>query len=315
MVKICPKCGTNNDESNFWCNKCSYRLINNGTLEEKSINEKKDDLRLHKEYDLPYDDTVRKKNIYGSMLKIPIAIAIVAILIFASFYFITNLGDENFDWDRFGGCPWDENFLPWDNSDFPWVESLDFDNIFDSWGASHDFSDIGEMNKDYWFEEDSIVTNTGWTFTLTKVEDCSYTAKVLDYYVYNKDNLIYQPSELFSQVDIFLGFDDIINNPEKYPYDVESYFYRGVYVRCTGSSEAQAYFYSHVTNTHIIPHSQEVLNKIKTIGKGDIVTFTGSYVNVHGQRDNDDTTYSWNTDTNIGDSNCEIILLDSISIS
>ena len=59
----------------------------------------------------------------------------------------------------------------------------------------------------------------------------------------------------------------------------------------------------------------QILNKLKTIDIGDIVTINGSYVNVYGRQGNNDITYSWTTDTNIGDSNFEIILVDSISFS
>jgi hypothetical protein len=306
MVKICPKCGTNNNDSSFWCNKCNNRLIENRIRKEEFIDE---------DYDLPYDSTLKQRNIFSSMVKIPIAIAVIAIIIFSSIYFITNIGVDDFDWDRFGGYPWNEDYLPWENIDFPWVKSLSIDDITNSWDGSYVFSDISEIDDDYWFEGDSIITKTGWTFNITKVKDCNYKAKILDYYVYNKDCPIYKPSEIISQVDIFFGFDDIIENPNKYPYNVIYHFYRGVYVDCKGTSEAQAYFLNHVTNTHIIPHNQEVLNKLKTIDIGDIVTLTGSYVDIYGRHVDDDTTYSWKTDTEIGDSDCEIILVDSISVS
>ena len=319
MVKICPKCGMNNDDTSFWCNKCGEQLNKKHSQEEDTTNEnkeKKQQIQV-KDYEFtsPHDETLKKRQIYFSKLKISIAVVIILILIMSSFYIIYNLGGSDFDWDRFGGSPWDQDFLPWNNSNFPWIEGLGMDNIYNSWEKSHYFTNIGEINSDYWIEGDTIITNSGWNFNLTRVENFSYTAKILDYYVYNKDCLIYQSLELFSPVDILFGFDDIINHTGVYPYKVESYFYRGMYVRCTGTSDAEDYFLTHVTNTHLVPHTQEILNKFKTINKGDIVTISGSYIDIFGQHDNTDSTYSWTTDTNIGDSNCEIIFVESISFS
>jgi hypothetical protein len=319
MVKICQKCGKSNDDTSFWCDKCGEHIIKKHSQEEDTTNEKKEEKQqiYIEDYDVPspYDDTFNKKHKFFQKLKIPISVVIIILVTLSSFYIIYNLGGSDFDWDRFGGCPWDQNFLPWNNSNFPWIKGLNMNNVYNSWEKSHEFTDIGEINSDYWFKGDMIITNSGWTFNLTKVENCSYTAKILDYYVYNEDCPIYQPSELFSQVDILFGFNNVIYHPEIYPYKVESYFYRGMYVRCTGTSEAQDYFLTHVTNTHLIPHTQEIFNKIKTIDKGDIVNITGSYVDVYGRQNNTGSTYSWTTDTNIGDSKCEIILVESFSFS
>jgi hypothetical protein len=319
MVKICQKCGMGNDDSSFWCNKCGEQLIKKSSQEVDNKNEKKEEKQAIQveeyDYSQPYDDLLKKRYKFTLNSKKSFTMIIILVIITSSFFILYNIGGSDFDWDRFGGCPWDQNFLPWNNSNFPWIKGLNMNNVYNSWENSHYFKDIGEINSDYWFEGNTIITDSGWTFYLTKVENCSYKGKILDYYVYNKDCPIYQPSELFSPVDILFGFDDIISYPEKYPYKIESYFYRGVYVRCTGSSDAKDYFLIHVTNTHLIPRSQEILNKLITVDIGDIVTINGSYVDVYGQHINNDITYSWTTDTKIGDSNSEIILIDSISFS
>jgi hypothetical protein len=317
MVKICPKCKNENPDDAFWCENCKNRLIQNIIKNEKTYDdyEKTTETKKQKTI-LPYEDKLSKRQVTLSMLKIPFAIIFIAVLIFSTFYFITNVVKTDFDWDQYGGCPWDENNLPWDNSNFPWVQDLSMDNILNSLDGSYEFTDIGQINNDYWFIGDSIKTQTGWTFTITKVEDCSYTAKVLDYYVYNKGDVIYQPSEIFSPIDIFLGFEDILEHPEKYPYRVVSHFYRGVFVQCTASNAyEQNYFMTHCTNTHIIPHSQEVINTLMNIEIGDIITISGSYVDVYGSHSGDNTKYSWTTDTVIGNPHCEIILLDSVILS
>jgi len=305
MVKICPKCSSKNPDESFWCQNCNSKLIKKRNPKEKNYLNETETL---------YEDKL-SKSYYFSILKIPFAIILVAIIIFASYHVVTNIGKGTFDMDRFTDYPWDETYLPWDNNNFPWIEGLNINNIQNSYSASYDFTDIGEINEDYWFEGDTIKTKTGWTFTVSEEMDCNYQAKILEYYVYNKDAVKYEPSEIISPLDIFFGFDDIINNPEKYPYKIETHFYRGVYVTCYGSSTDQAYFMNHVTNTHLIPHSKEVQDQLTKIKTGEIVTLSGNYVNLHGTHQNDNTQYTWSTDTVIGNYDCEIILIDSFTIN
>jgi hypothetical protein len=319
MVKICQKCGMRNDDTSFWCNKCGEQIIRKSSQEEDKTNENKEEKQTIQveefDYTQLYDGKLKKSYKLFLKFKKPITCITILIIIISSIFIIFNIGGSDFNWDRFGGCPWDRDFLPWNNSNFPWIKGLNMNNVYNSWENSHYFEDIGLINSDYWFENDTIITISGWTFNLTKVKNCSFKGIILDYYVYNKDSPIYQPSELFSPVDVFLGFNDLMDHPENYPYKVESYFYRGVYVRYTGPSDAEDYFKTHITNTHLVPYTQEILNKLKTIDIRDIVTINGSFVDVYGRHSNNDNFYSWTTDTIIGNSNFEIILVDSISFS
>ncbi|EMR74707.1 hypothetical protein MBGDF03_00994 [Thermoplasmatales archaeon SCGC AB-540-F20] len=65
-------------------------------------------------------------------------------------------------------------------------------------------------------------------------------------------------------------------------------------------------------NNHIIPHNEKVLNELQNISINDNVVIEGSLVNLYGTRG--DQNYYWNTDTQIGNFNCEIILVDIITI-
>ena len=62
---------------------------------------------------------------------------------------------------------------------------------------------MAEFNEDFWFEGDSVVTSSGWTFSITKVQEFSYTARILGYKIYNKGDLVFNPTEYFSPVDLF----------------------------------------------------------------------------------------------------------------
>jgi len=319
MVKICPKCGESNTEENFWCSKCNSRLFEPSSPEENFIDdeiiEEKQEIDNFEYNNTPNYHTTKNKEAVFSMLKVPISILLVLGIIIACYFAFFSVDLDGFNWERYGGYPWDENILPWDNNELPWTEGLSLDNLHDSWGSSHAFSDISDFNSDFWFEGENIKTNEGWTFRYEKVLDVSFEAVVLDYYVYNKDSIIYQPSEIISPVDIFFGHDDLVDNSGNYDYQVVQNFYRGVFFQTSGDGPSQSYFKNHVTNTHIIPHSDSILTILKTIQIGDVVTVSGSYVNVYGSHSSDAATYTWETDTQVGNWNCEIILIDSITYS
>ena len=312
MVKICQNCEHKNPDDAFWCEKCNSRIINIIVHEKPDFEIEEEPEIKDERSDYIFEDKLSKFSLGFSMFKIPIAIIFVAILLVAAYFFVSGIGQTGYIFDKFGGCPWDEDNLPWKNMDFTWVEQLTLDDIFDELTYSQELNDISEINEDYWFEGDTIKTNDGWTFSINKVQDFNYNAKVLGYQYYNKGASVYQPSEIISPIDLFLGFDDIINSPQSYNYRIVSYFYRGVYYQFTGDSGSN-YFASHTTNTHIIPHSNSVLNTLKTVGLDDVVSMSGYYVNVYATNSNG-ASGSWTTDTEIGNSHCEVILLDSISV-
>lgn len=316
MVKKCIKCGTNNQDEAFWCINCNNKLIENKEIQdiEQEVEQIKEKQKLRTEdYELPYQEKLSRRHVTYSMLKKPIALLIVVALVLSIFYMFSSFKASEFNWDKYGGCPWDENNNPWQNLDFPWAEDYKIDDILSSQIGSHNFNNVGEINVDYWFEGEKIKTSTGWTFTIINVQDISYQARILDYYVYNKDGTYYNPTESFSQVDILFGYEDIVSNPDSYPYRIISHFYRGVFFQTTGSQTSRDYFSTHYSNTHLIPHNQDVLNQLKQIDVGDVLSITGSYVNVYGEHNSYNQKYTWTTDTEIGNVNCEIILIDTIT--
>jgi hypothetical protein len=72
------------------------------------------------------------------------------------------------------------------------------------------------------------------------------------------------------------------------------------------------YFKSHTGNNHLIPHNEEVLNMMQNISLYDHVFIEGSLVNLYGERG--DQTIFRPTDTHIGNSACEAILVDELII-
>jgi hypothetical protein len=311
MVRICPNCGLKNYEGSFWCKNCKNKLIDT-SFEKKYVKiepKKESEIRNLKDIKLPYQTKTTSRHAGKTMLKVPLLIIFVGALIFSCFYIITNLGETNFNWSSYGGYSWTEEDLPWENMDFPWTNNLCIYDVYESWGSSYEFYEIGSINDDYWFENDRIYTNTGWKFELVKVKECKFTARVLDYYVYNQDDTIYEAVELISPLDIFFGYDDIVDNPDNYPYRIISNYYRGVYYEYSQNGD---YFKTHQSNTHIIPHNREVYDKLLEINVGDVVKLNGSYVNLYGTHSGSNQIYTWLTDDDIGDSDCEIILVDTI---
>ena len=255
-----------------------------------------------------------KKVKTSSTIKTPLIIIIlVLVIVITSGYFLYHVATQNtFDWDKFGGNPWDDNIIPWEKNTLPWTENLKIESIIEPLTSSYAFSDIGIFGTDYWFSGNNIKTNEGWTFEYNKVKNCNFDAIVLNYYVYNKDGLYYYPSEIFSPLDIFFGHDDVVDNFDDYKYSILNNYYR--MVRWTCHSDNCAYFRAHTTNTHLIAHNENALNNMKNIEIGSVVNLTGSYVNIYGRHSSENKRYSWTTDDTIGNSNCEIILVDSFTI-
>lgn len=313
MVKICPNCSSENSDDSFWCVNCNTKLVSSIVEIEKEIDTLDSNESSNEKIDFSYNDSYVDKSYRYSFFKIPIIIIFVCVLIYTSYYFVSNIETDNYNWDQVGGFPLDNMNLFWEDNGLPWTENLKIENNIKPLKSSYSFSSIGEFGTDYWFSGDSIKTNNGWTFEYKKVKDCSFDAIVLNYYVYNKDGLYYYPSEIFSPVDIFFGHDDVVDNFDNYKYSILNNFYRGVQWMC--HSDNYPYFEAHTTNTHLIAHSKNVLSNMQNIQIGDVVSLTGSYVNLFGRHSSDSTTYTWTTDDEIGNYDCEIILVESFVVN
>jgi len=184
--------------------------------------------------------------------------------------------------------------------------------VFVSFSIDFDFNGINcNINDDFWFEGKYLNTSDGWTFTMNKIKDYTLNGIVLGLKSYSKNDFPYRPINIFSPIDLVIGIDDVANNPEKYPYSLR-YEYRGYWVTFQGQSTVETeYMKTHMGNNHIIPHNEMVLNELKNVGINDIIFIEGSLVSLYGSRG--DETYYWTTDTQIGNFNCEIILVDDIS--
>jgi len=169
------------------------------------------------------------------------------------------------------------------------------------------------INEDFWFEGGYLNTSDGWSFTMTKVKDYVVDGVVLGLKTYSKYDFPYRPINVFSPIDLIIGVDDVKDNPEKYPYSL-SYSYRGYWATYTGDNAADGtYLKTHMGNHHIIPHNEEVLNALQNISVNDYVVLEGSLVNLDGTRG--DEQYQWTTDTRIGNFDCEIILVDTLTVT
>jgi len=183
-------------------------------------------------------------------------------------------------------------------------------------GLSGQFGFAGincQINEDFYFEGNYLNTSEGWSFTMTKVKDYTLEGIVIALKTYDKSDFPYDPVNIFSPIDLAIGIEDIMENPEKYDYSITSFNNRvcNWYLNYDDNLVYQ-YFKSHTGNNHIIPHNQEVLNELSNVSVNDCVDITGSLVNLYGVRGGQN--YHWNTDTGIGNYACEIILVDSITI-
>jgi hypothetical protein len=181
-------------------------------------------------------------------------------------------------------------------------------------GYHEDLTIKCQINEDFWFDGNFLNTSEGWSFTLTKVKNYTLEGRILATKIYDKNNFPYDPCNIFSPIDLFIGIGDVQTNPGSYDYSITSFNHRVVtwYMNYDDINDYY-YFRSHTGNNHIIPHNAEVLNTLaNNISRGDVVILEGSLVNLYGTKGNQ--YWKWTTDTSIGNYNCEIILVDRIQI-
>jgi hypothetical protein len=184
-----------------------------------------------------------------------------------------------------------------------------------AFGYHDDFSGVDcEINEDFWFEGMYLNTSTGWSFELTKVKDYSLQGKILALKTYGKNDFPSDPCNVFSPVDFFMGVDDVQTDTSTYEYSITSFDDRRVGWYLYNDEMGQyLYFKSHTGNNHIIPHTQEVLDVLlHNVSAGMCIVLNGSLVNLYGSNGNQ--YWRWTTDTEIGNYDCEIILVDEISV-
>ena len=186
--------------------------------------------------------------------------------------------------------------------------------VFYGLSGQFSFNNINcKINEDFWFDGNYLNTSDGWSFTITKVKDYVLEGRIIALKTYDRFTIPYAPINVFSPIDIAIGTEDIMENPGKYDYSITSFNNRvySWYLKYDDVSEYN-YFKGHTGNNHIIPHNPAVLDVLCNISKNDCIVITGNLVNLHGTRGSQN--YHWNTDTQIGNYACEIILVDSIDI-
>lgn len=188
-----------------------------------------------------------------------------------------------------------------------------FNNPRLAFGYQGDFNEIHcQINEDFWFDGNYLNTSQGWSFRLTKVKDYRLEGIILATKTYDKNDIPFDPCNIFSPIDLLIGTGDIQTNPNIYDYSIQSFQNRVVswYLHYDDVNDYY-YFQSHTGNNHIIPHSKTVLDSLAhNSSTGALVILEGSLVNLYGTKG--DQYLTWTTDTQIGNYNCEIILVDTI---
>jgi hypothetical protein len=176
--------------------------------------------------------------------------------------------------------------------------------------------DTGEFGTDYWFvmEEDgteTLKTADGWTFDLNIVQDYTLEGIVLGVKYYHINDSPYSPINTFSPMDILVGVDDVADNVGKYDYSITRWEDREVewFMYYDDVSDYE-YFKTHTGNNHLIPHTDLVYSKMFEMEEGDKFVLGGYIVEPSGTRG--DEWYTWPSDNQIGNYDCEVILVDYI---
>jgi hypothetical protein len=180
------------------------------------------------------------------------------------------------------------------------------------------YDEVGDFGTDYWFEttgdgKEVLVTADGWNFDLNIRQNYSLEGIVLGEKYYYKHDSPYSPVNTFSPIDIFVGIDDVANNSGNYDYHVTSWGDRKVnwYLYYDDYADYE-YFRSHTGNNHLIPHSRSVFDKLLELETGDRFMLSGYIVEPYGTRDNHWVT--WPSDNQIGNYDCEVILVETLLI-
>ena len=169
------------------------------------------------------------------------------------------------------------------------------------------------FNEDYKFVtiegEEHIETSDGWTFDINPRQNYTLEGIVLGHLYYKTNDRPYRPINYFSPIDIWVGIDDISEDPSKYEYEINSFHDRDItwYVQ-----DHYDYFQSHTGLNHLIPHNEEVHKKLMNLEDKDRFRLEGQIVEPYGTRG--DEYYNWPSDNDIGDYDCEVILVDSFEI-
>jgi hypothetical protein len=171
-----------------------------------------------------------------------------------------------------------------------------------------------KINDDFWFNDTNLYTDDGWVFEITKVKDYTLDGIVLATKTYSRYDTPLRPINIFSPIDLFIGIDNIVENPIQYTFSISSFSDRYIFWTWQGQDwNNYEYFKSHTGNNHIIPQSPQVLEILKNnITIKSHIVIEGCLVNLYGENGNQ--YYTWNTDTQIGNHNCEIILVENIVI-
>ncbi|MEE8403378.1 MAG: hypothetical protein V3R93_06460 [Candidatus Hydrothermarchaeaceae archaeon] len=160
------------------------------------------------------------------------------------------------------------------------------------------------------------VERQDWTFILRPVERYEISGKVIGKKSYSRGD----PGHLVSPTDVALAWGDLIS-PEyegdiKYNMGERQYFF--TYYPRKGTKKLTAgYITTHSSDNHLIPANEEIQKAVSGLKIGDMVTLYGRLVNIEGGNQKGET-FNVKTSRSRSDSgpgSCEIIFLESISIS
>jgi len=177
---------------------------------------------------------------------------------------------------------------------------------------------IGKFGTDYWFEIDEngkevLKTLDGWTHELNIIKNYTLDGIILGTHHYYMHETPYQPENVFSPVDILVGVDDVAENVSKYDYHITSYKNREVkWYLYYDNYEDFEYFKTHTGNNHLIPHNNDAYSMMLKLEKYDKFLLSGQIVEIDGSKDG--SWFKWDSDTEIGNYACEVILVDYIAL-
>jgi hypothetical protein len=186
--------------------------------------------------------------------------------------------------------------------DRPQKSGMDFDSIDTS----------GDPIQTSYKSEDPIVKEIkNGQFTITQVAEYKLSGMVVSKEIYSDDW-----GGKISPVDLAIVWGKLAE-PEYAPYITYSQSNRWYFYQYKPDSPFDnSYVISHSANNHIIPANENIVEAVKTIGKGDRIVLEGFLVNIKGTYEGRPVTRNTSmTRKDTGDGSCEIVYVTKIRVN
>jgi hypothetical protein len=158
-----------------------------------------------------------------------------------------------------------------------------------------------------------VFTKSGYEYSMTPSNDYKISGVVVDITDYKQGD---NASRDVFRFDVCMVWGKNVSSKVYLSSDV-SFYQDGRY--CQVTSRTTTFNLTEVSNNHLITPDDKIVDKVKSIHKGDEVVITGKLVNAHIEQKDGKTPVplhndNWNSSLVRDDFGCEVILVSSVDI-